>query len=122
MPTHETILAHPPVSDVFHNYLVVAADMATYDGDAIDGCQLVMTSAQTDENALTTARTALEDGFIPVAAFRADELRQLADQLATRALKPGGSYNLSSDMTDAEMSALDAEAEDPLPSSTDHTE
>ena len=109
MPTHETISATSPVNDGFHNYLVIAADMATYSGDSIDGCQLVMTSAESQDDALGTALTALDDGFIPVAAFAADELHQLADQLAARALKPAESYNLSSDITDAEMAEQNRE-------------
>ena len=110
MSIHETTPIHPPARGVCHPYLVVAADMATYNGNTIDGCQLVMTSAESAEDALGTARAVLEEGFIPVAAFVVGELRLLAEQLGARVLKPGGSYNLATELTDAEVAAQAAEA------------
>ena len=101
MPT--THADHAPVRGVFHNYLVLAADMATWNGHQIEGYQWVMTSAESEEDALEHASFALEDGFIPVAAHTAADLRQLADDLSARSLTPRQSYNVSADMTDAEM-------------------
>ena len=77
--------------------------MATYNGQSIDNYHLVMTCAKCEEEALETATSALEDGFLPLVAFSPADLRQLADELAAHPLAPARSYNVSADMTDNEL-------------------
>ena len=109
-PNHTTTHAvHAPVRGVFHNFIVIAADMATYNGNQIDGYQIVMTSAESEEDALELASFALDDGYIPLAAYTARDLRQLADDLSARTLAPKESYNVSTDMTDTEIAKADEE-------------
>ena len=87
-----------PVQEICKKYLVVAADIA------IKGnYHLVMTCAEDEDAALAAAAAALEDGFRPLIACTANELRQLADELIERQLKPREAYNVSADMSDLEM-------------------
>lgn len=109
MPTNETSSLASPVPATGDNYLVIAADMAAYNGHAITNYHLVMTRAGNDEDALETATSALEDGFLPLAAFSPAELRRLADELTARSLEPARSYNVSADMTDHELFGPDEE-------------
>ena len=85
--------------------------MAMYTGQSIDGCNLVLTSAQDDLEALETALSALEDGYLPVIAFDAAELRSLADKLAAHPLKPSESYNASANMTEDEIAEISEDDE-----------
>ena len=103
MPTNETDLLNTPALEASNNYLVVAADMAFYDGHTIKNYNFVMTRAKDDEHALETATSALEDGVLPLVAFSAEDLRQLADELTARPLGLGRSYNVSANMTDLEL-------------------
>ena len=96
---------------MYRNYLVVAADMAMYTGQSIDGCNLVLTSAQDDLDALETALSALEDGYLPVVAFDATDLRRLAEKRAAHPLKPSESYNESANMTEAEIAEISEDDE-----------
>ncbi len=77
--------------------------MAFYDGHTIKNYNFVMTRAKDDEHALETATSALEDGVLPLVAFSAEDLRQLADELTARPLDLGRSYNVSANMTDLEL-------------------
>ena len=87
-----------PVQGICKKYLVVAADIA------IKGnYHLVMTCAEDEDAALVAAAAALEDGFLPLIACSANELRQLADELTERQLNPREAYNVSAGMSDLEM-------------------
>ena len=111
MSTNETPSFRPPGHGTYRNYLVVAADMAMYTGQSIDGCNLVLTSAQDELDALETALSALEEGYLPVVAFDAAELRRLADHLTAHPLKPKESYNASANMTEAEIAEISEDEE-----------
>lgn len=91
----------PPSQSGFEKYLVLAEQMG------IGGYQLAMTCAESEEDALELASSALEEGCQPLAAFTADELRQMADDLCARELPPRRTYNVTTDMTDEEMAAQD---------------
>ena len=96
---------HPSSPSGFEKYLVLAEQMG------IGGYQLAMTCAESEEDALEFASPALEEGCRPLAAFTADELRQLADDLCARELPPRRAYNVTTDMTDTEMAAQNEEDE-----------
>ena len=96
---------HPPSQSGFEKYLVLAEQMG------IGGYQLAMACAESEEDALESASLALEEGCRPLAAFTADELRQLADDLCARELPPRRAYNVTTDLTDEEMAAQNEEDE-----------
>ncbi len=100
---------------VSRNFLVIAADMATYSGRAIGAYQLVQTCAEHADDALDLATNALEDGCFPLAVFDAEDLQQLAAELTARVLELRESFNVTTAMSDADMAALEAEEETPLP-------
>ncbi len=100
MPTHVTAGGAPPTEILSHHYLVVAADMAFYDGHSLDYHEMVITRAGDEEAALETARGSLRSGCIPLVALSASNLRDLADQLANYPLKEKESYNLTTGLTD----------------------
>ncbi len=101
----------PVPTPAYQTYYVVAADMATYDGDeTISCCQMVLVSAQDSSEACDLARNALEEGLAPVAAFDRAELLGMIDALTSRPLAPGASYNLDHRKTDMEMTALREES------------
>ena len=115
MPTHEPP-SPPPASaptpaPAYQTYYVIAADMATYDGEeTIRHCQMVLASAQDSYEACDLARNALEEGLAPVVAFDRAELLAMIDTLTSQPLASGAAYNLDHCKTDVEMAALREEA------------
>ena len=97
----------PAADQTRQMYYVVAVDMATYDSHAatIESYQAVLASAEDEYRACDAARGALEDGMIPIAAFDRTELLAMVEALASQPLRPGEVYNLSHQMTGAEMRA-----------------
>ena len=72
---------------------------------------MVLASAADEFEACDTARSALEEGLVPIVAYRREELLKIADELLHHPpLPPGKSYNLSHHKTDEEMAELRANA------------
>ena len=92
-------------------FLVVCADMAFYNSreQSIGGYKLVFTVAEDEEAAWYHAQKAVPDGGIPLAAFDRADLLKIMDEMASRKLGPGESYNWTQDMTDAEMQTANAD-------------
>ncbi len=111
MSSHEPSSQPSTDAPAYQTYYVLAADMATYDGDeTIRCCQTVLASAQDWCEALDVARNALEEGLAPIAAFGREELLAMIGALTSQPLGPGEAYNLDHLKTDVEMAALREEA------------
>ncbi len=100
--------SHPTADALaYQTYYVVAGDMSTRNHEGlIQGCQMVLVSAQDSYEACDVALNALEAGLAPIAAFDRADLLHILDTLARHALRPGESYNLDHLKTDAEMTAM----------------
>lgn len=78
-------------------FYVIAADMATYDGATltINNHDVVLVSAERPEDALELSRSAIEDGYAPVAALDEEDLRKALSHLERIDVKPGEAVNLT---------------------------
>ncbi|MBE7156940.1 MAG: hypothetical protein INR62_00640 [Rhodospirillales bacterium] len=110
MATDQTTDVEQPLGQhEFENYLVLAADISTYNGSEINAYQLVMTKARSEDDAREFATSALESrgGCLPLAGFTATELRRLADEVSACELEPGRSFNVNMAMTDTEVAEME---------------
>ena len=88
--------------------------MSTYNGEHIGGYQMVIVSARDEEEAIEFAPAALESraGWVPVTAYTAAELRDLANDLCAHSLEPHRSYNLHLAMSDEQVAAWDKDEDE----------
>ncbi len=115
METNETNNAGTVAATVVEKpFLVICADMAFYNSreQSIGGYELVFTVAEDEDAACYQAKKAGSDGNIPLAAFDRADLLRIMDEMSSRRLGPGESYNWTQDMTDAEMQSMNADKSD----------